>query len=446
MLSDTSTVVVGVSGGADSVALLHFLNTISDKYKIKVIAAHVNHQLRGRESDRDEEFVCSICEKFGIKLFIKRENVKKRAFALRQGLEECGRTVRYSYFNELAYEADAKIATAHTLSDSIETSIMNLTRGSGINGLCGIPPVRGKIIRPFIDLSRDEVEEYCKRNSLEFINDSTNFSRKYTRNRIRMDVVPVLKGINPNLEDTFRRFFINIYEDNNYLNDLCQKELQIIKNKEGFVVEKLKTLYTPIKKRVLLAILKEFLNRPPESKDVDNLIKVLNGEIKCISIDKEKNIIIKDGNLSINCLKRKNQTPTLWEYKAQNINILTEAKKTFIIDILNSKEYIKITEINTNALINAVSLDNIDKANLVFRNRRPGDVFSPRNRGITKKIKKLFNEVKVPLDLRENVPILSYKKEILWIYGLGASEKYKVDEHTNLVAIISERKTESRDV
>lgn len=261
-----------------------------------------------------------------------------------------------------------------------------------------------------------------------------------------MDVVPVLKGINPNLEDTFRRFFINIYEDNNYLNDLCQKELQIIKNKEGFVVEKLKTLYTPIKKRVLLAILKEFLNRPPESKDVDNLIKVLNGEIKCISIDKEKNIIIKDGNLSINCLKRKNQTPTLWEYKAQNINILTEAKKTFIIDILNSKEYIKITEINTNALINAVSLDNIDKANLVFRNRRPGDVFSPRNRGITKKIKKLFNEVKVPLDLRENVPILSYKKEILWIYGLGASEKYKVDEHTNLVAIISERKTESRDV
>lgn len=439
MLSNTHTVVVGVSGGADSTALLHFLSGISKKYKINVVAAHVNHGLRGDESDRDEEFVRSMCDSWGIKLYVKKENIRAMASSLGQGLEECGRNVRYSYFDELAEKNNAKIATAHTLSDSIETVIMNLTRGSGLNGLCGIPPIRDKIIRPFINMSRNDVEGYCRENNIKFIDDSTNFSRDYTRNKIRIDVVSTLKNINPNLDDTFRRFFISITEDNNYFNDICKKELENIRNKFGFSVERLKILPDSIKRRVLLEILRENLNKPPEYKDVENVIKIIDGNIKCISISKDKKISIKDGNLSINFVERNKGKTFYWQYKANTTNILTEAQKTFIIDILNLKEYSDIVKKDISVSKNAFIVDNTDISNVVFRNRRPGDVFSPANRGVTKKVKKLFNEIKVPLSVRDNLPMLANNQEILWICGIGVSEKYKVNKNTNLVAVISER-------
>ncbi|MCM1544504.1 MAG: tRNA lysidine(34) synthetase TilS, partial [Ruminococcus sp.] len=159
MLTNVKSVVVGVSGGADSICLLHFLSKIREKYGIVLSAVHINHNIRGEEAKRDENFVRCFCNSLGIECHVFSIDVPKLAKDLSLSEEECGRKVRYECFNKI--NADA-VAVAHTLSDSIETVIFNLTRGTGLKGVCGIPPVRDNIIRPLIEITRDEVEEYCE--------------------------------------------------------------------------------------------------------------------------------------------------------------------------------------------------------------------------------------------------------------------------------------------
>lgn len=457
MFSQTKSIIVGVSGGADSIALLHFLKKVckknsENKDKIKLIAAHINHQLRKEESDRDEEFVRQICKKWEIELFVKRENVGELAQKNGIGLEECGRNVRYAYFNELCKGKSFKIATAHTLSDNIETILLNLTRGCGLNGLCGIPPVRGNIIRPFIEVSRNEIEEYCKENSLYFMNDSTNFKCDYTRNKIRLKVIPLLKEINGNLDNIFRRFLISINEDAEYLNDICEQTFNNIKAPDGFLSEEIKNLSNPVKKRVILKILKFFGIKSPEYKDIKIFEELLNGKINGFSINKNNKIEIKNGKVNVSEISEKKKGYKLWKYKAKKINILTEAKKTFIINVIKIKEipkgkqqdFFKLMLTSKDIFKNSINMDIINEENLTFRNRRPGDVFSPLARGISKKVKKLFNEIKLPLDSRDNLPILTIEdgknvKDLVWVYGIGTSEKYKIKYDTKIIGVISER-------
>ena len=439
MLSNTKLIVVGVSGGADSIALLHFTKNLCCENGIKLIAAHINHGIRGKEAERDENFVKKTCLKWGIELFVKRENINELSKKMGLGLEECGRKVRYNYFLELCKGENSKIATAHTLSDSIETVLLNITRGCGLKGLCGIPPVRGKIIRPFIEVSRSEIEEYCEENSLSFVNDSTNFTCDYTRNKIRHKVIPCLKEINPALEASFSRLISSISEDYAHLNFIAKKTFNSLKSENGFTVEKIKNLSGPIKKRVLLEILKYFGLNSPEYKDIELLEKLINGEINCFSFSKAYNIVIKNGILNISPVKNKKKEPVLWEYKAGRTNILTEVKKTFIIDILNSKEDIDKVLKDRNLFKNSINLEIIEKKSLVFRNRRSGDYFCPLRRGLTKKLKKFFNEIKIPLEKRDSLPILSLGKDLVWIESIGVSEKYKIDENTKLIGLISER-------
>ena len=202
MLSYGDKIVIGLSGGADSSALFHFLVSLREKYGLTIIACHVNHMLRGAEADRDESFVRSLCESEGVEFKLLRVDVAAIAQRNKESTEKCGRDIRYAFFDEIASSCGGKIATAHTASDNAETVLFNMTRGCGIKGLCGIPPVRDNIIRPLIEVTRSEIEEYCNRNGLKYVDDSTNFTREYTRNKLRLDVVKVLKEINPSFEAT----------------------------------------------------------------------------------------------------------------------------------------------------------------------------------------------------------------------------------------------------
>lgn len=197
MLENTKEVISALSGGADSMAMTHYLA----KTGIKVRVAHVNHMLRGEEADRDEQCARDAAASLGLEFNVLKKDVKAEAARAKMGFEEFARRVRYEYFASLITDDDnTKIATAHTLSDSAETVIFNLTRGTGIRGLCGIPPRRMNIIRPLIFLTREEVENYCEHYNLEYIVDSTNLSEQYARNRIRLNVMPELKKINPSME------------------------------------------------------------------------------------------------------------------------------------------------------------------------------------------------------------------------------------------------------
>lgn len=217
MLSPDSRVVVGVSGGGDSMALLHLLWRQRRAWPdLKVTAAHVNHCLRGEESDRDEAHVRAYCQGEGIPLEVLKIDVRAEAQKRKLGLEACGRAVRYEFFQRLAGN-DGLIATAHNLSDHVETVLLHLARGAGLKGLCGIPPVRGNIIRPLINCTRQEIEAYCREHEIAYVTDSTNLKTEYARNKIRLQVLPVLKEINPSLEEAVGRMTQSLREDDGYL-------------------------------------------------------------------------------------------------------------------------------------------------------------------------------------------------------------------------------------
>ena len=194
MLENITSVAVGVSGGADSMCLLHILSKLKEEYSIILKAVHINHGIRGDEAMRDENAVRAYCEKAGIELLVFHKDIPYLAKKMGLGEEECGRQVRYECFSEAHCDA---VATAHSLSDSIETLIFNLSRGTGTKGLCGIPPVRdGNIIRPLIDCTREEIENYCKENGVPYVTDSTNLTDDYKRNYIRHKIVPALSEVN----------------------------------------------------------------------------------------------------------------------------------------------------------------------------------------------------------------------------------------------------------
>ena len=179
MLENVSTVVVGLSGGADSVCLLHVLYTLKDEYKLNLIASHVNHGIRGEEAENDALFSKNFAETLGADFKLLQVDCVKEAQENGETTEEAGRRLRYEFFNSLCEDENTVIATAHNSNDNLETVVFNITRGSALSGAKGIPPKRDNIIRPLIFCSRAEIEGYCKENNLSFVTDSTNLSDDY---------------------------------------------------------------------------------------------------------------------------------------------------------------------------------------------------------------------------------------------------------------------------
>ena len=202
MLPDGAAVLIALSGGADSMALLHAMRALAPAHGWRLAAAHLNHGLRGDEAERDEAFVQSWCARWNVPLHVKRADVAAEAAARGEGVEEAGRRIRYAFFEELcASHGYDRIATAHTASDNVETLLLHLARGSGVRGLGGIRPVLGRRIRPLLGVSREAIESYCRENDVPFVTDSTNFDTAYCRNLLRHEAVPALRRVNPRLEE-----------------------------------------------------------------------------------------------------------------------------------------------------------------------------------------------------------------------------------------------------
>lgn len=431
MLSDIDEVVVGFSGGADSTALLHFLYYYaSDKgKKFKVSAVHINHNLRGSEATRDENFALKFCKTHGIDLTVKQVDIQKISSEKKIGLEEAGRLARYEIFEDIAWGKKSKIATAHTLSDRCETMIMNLIRGSSLKGLCSIPPIRGNIIRPLIELTRDEIEIYCKNENLEFVNDSSNFERDYTRNKIRLDIIPYIKSINPSFEKSVQRSLEILTSEENYLDNIASEKFFLIKSDEGYSAEKIKNLPTAIKMRVISKILKEECSSVVQQKHINSVVKMIDENLKRVSFPNNVELCQKNGYIKpfIKNLTRS----TDWEYKIKDFNILTEIKTNIIIKVLPFCKYEKSKSEKEYTL----DWDKIPKDS-VIRNRRPGDKFFLPKRKLTKSLKKLFNELKIPEIVRKNIPLITSGSDVIWIDKIGVSGKYLPNKNTKNIAII----------
>lgn len=221
LIENGNTIVIGVSGGPDSMALLNVLYYLKENKRIncKLVVAHINHGIR-KEADEETEYVKSFCASKNIPCYIKREKVEELARKQKIGTEEAGRKLRYSFFEEVAKKVNAhKIATAHNANDNAETVLMNVIRGSGTSGLKGISPKRdNKYIRPIITCTRKEIEEYCNKNKLEPKQDKSNNENIYTRNKIRNVLLPLIENeFNPNIVNSLNRMSQIVREENEYL-------------------------------------------------------------------------------------------------------------------------------------------------------------------------------------------------------------------------------------
>lgn len=228
MLQDGDKVVIGVSGGPDSMTLLNILNNLKEKLNINLYVAHINHMIR-KEADEETEYVKDFCAKINVEFFAKKIRVEEEAKKQKIGTEEAGRNIRYEFFEEVAKKVGAnKIATAHNSNDNAETVLINIIRGTSVSGLKGIDKVRdGKFIRPIIECSRDEIEEYCKEQNLNPKYDKTNDENIYTRNKIRNMLIPFLKKeFNPNIVDGINRLSQIATEEEQFINKTVEKEYE----------------------------------------------------------------------------------------------------------------------------------------------------------------------------------------------------------------------------
>lgn len=434
MLQQNDTVVVGLSGGADSTALLHFLLSVREELNLRIIACHINHMLRGDEADGDENFVRKICNENSVELRVLCVDVNKEAQKRKIGTEECGRQIRYEFFEKTAAEFNAKIATAHTASDNAETVIFNMTRGCGIKGLCGIPPVRDNIIRPLIEVTRTEIEEYCRTNGYDFVTDSTNLERDYTRNKIRLDVIPVLKNINPSLESTIARMSTQMRQNEKFITDCAEKSLAEAETPSGYKTAILSRLDDTLLSAALSLLVKKH-NIIPEAKHIELIRKIVYNS-GAVNLKNNITAVSKQGFLRI-ISSVQHQENEIISYTNQNL--ITINNKKISILLMNIDEFNKYKKINNLVFNNSMDYDTIP-FNGVFRTRKSGDVFTLPKRNITKSLKKYFIELKVPQEKRDEIILFASGSDILWIEGIGVSKKYGVSTDTKKVLVLEIKK------
>lgn len=390
LLKPGDRVVCAVSGGADSMALLWAMHLLKDSLQIELSAAHFNHGLRGEESDRDEAFVRQFCQDYGIPLAVG----SSRVAAGKKGLEAAAREARYGFFATLS----GKIATAHTADDNAETVLMHLVRGTGLKGLGGIAPVNGNLIRPMLDITRQDVLAFLEEYHIPFVTDSTNGEDAFLRNRLRHHVIPLLKQENPRLSENVSALAQDLrYEDA----ALSEQVGESLPN-----VEVLRQMQPALRRRALASFLEKSGVIEPERSHVDLAEKLVFSEnpSACAAFPGQITIARNYGVLEqraeedgiertvLSC-------PGVTEIPRLNLKITcTPADKT-----LCQRECFTVQP----------------RGELVIRARREGDRICLK--GGTKSLKKLFIDRKIPAKERMNVPVLADDEGVLGVFGIGAN-------------------------
>lgn len=403
-------VVIGLSGGADSVCLTHALHSLSEELGITVYTAHMNHCLRGNEADRDECFADSFSKKLGIECIIERAQVKTYAEMNGVSEEMAGRELRYAFFERIKKEYKlTKIATAHNKNDSAETILMNFMRGSGLSGLCGIPFKRGDIVRPLLEVSRGEIEDYCRKNGLEYVTDRTNNETVYTRNKIRLDLIPAIqRDFNPGFADTVTKNAALLSEELDYI-ETSANELCALAKDGAIELDTLTKAHVAIRRRVIIKMMKSAKMRDISSEYVESVLTLADRGRTGASIDLPdcNKARIEYGKLIIG---KQNEESLLFEYAIP----------------LNEEVYIRELDITVKAEL--ASGDGVFKGNadskILIRNRRNGDCFYPTGMDGRKKLKNYFIDEKIPRAKRLKTGLLTIDNEIAWVIGKRRDKRF----------------------
>lgn len=432
LFQPNDTIIVGVSGGADSICLIDILHKISTNYEynLNLIFAHINHGIRGESAKRDEDFVEQTALNYGYPFFCRCEDVPKFAKENKLSEEEAGRQIRYSFFQELAGE-NGKIATAHNQNDNAETLLMRFMRGTGLNGLCGIDFKRDNIIRPILNISREDIEKYIEENHLTHITDETNLEPIYTRNKIRLNLIPEIQNTyNPNFIETVNSNIESYKEDNSFLDEFTQEKYKSICEKHDFYYSidlyYFNKLHSAIKRRLLILALNDFANSVGTNLNVHN--KHIEAICRIALADKNSVIQVSE-NISAKKVYDKlhiivKQKDIIQENQETNIlNIEDNLNKDFSFNDYNF--FVEIIEENEK-IINTPNCIHIPieyLPTLVMRTRRTGDVFNFDGEDHTRLSKHMITK-KIPPEIRSTLPIVCSGNEVFWVVGYS-STRYK---------------------
>ena len=439
-------IVLGLSGGPDSVCLLHILNRLKEVLDIEVYAAHLNHQIRGIEAQKDALYISKLCDELGVTYFIKSINVPEYCKENKLSLEEGARKLRYEMFYEIKEKLNAdKIAIAHNMNDQAETVLMRMMRGTGLQGLKGIDYIRdGVIIRPILEIERAEIEAYCEEYKLNPRIDSTNLESIYTRNKIRLELIPFMRdNFNSNIIESIVRMSNSLKSDNEFIEEEALRKFRevscITSDSVSINLDKYISLHKSLKSRIIRHGIKYVLG---DTNFIDQ--KHIEEVIEFEKEDKiDKKLVLPRG---------------LFVYRQKN-KLLFTTKEIIIEDIqfnykIPTNGYVKINEANIiietetmpikkyNSLKGDKSSKWFDcnkiKGGIVVRSRKSGDKIK-LSMG-SKKLKELFIDLKIPKEERCRIPIVHDDNGIICVGNFRNSEAYKVDETTKEVLKICFKK------
>ena len=417
LFSKDSNLLLAISGGADSVCLFFALKELG--YNVEL--AHCNFNLRAEESDEDEYFVKELANKYGVKFHVNSFETQKYASEQKISIQMAARDLRYKWFDELLAVNNLDfVITAHHKDDNVETFFINLIRGTGVNGLCGIKAKNKKIIRPLLEISRQEIERYLTKNKIKYRNDSSNSEVKYLRNKIRHQLMPLLKEMNPNIEQTITNQIFVL----DGINKVFQEQMTAIKErllvqKEGIYKLNISEL---IELQHLEVILFEIL-KPFGFSEVDQIIKAINSQSGKQFFSDTYQLIIDREQIIISALENHQEDIEIREIEIEIKNPLT-------MKFAGSLDF----SLNKNPNVAKLDFDKLSFP-LKLRKWKNGDKFKPLGMRNFKKVSDFFIDEKYSILAKQKQWILCSEDDIVWIVGNRIDDRYKIETHTKKVYI-----------
>jgi tRNA(Ile)-lysidine synthase len=445
MLSGKERVLVALSGGPDSVCLLHVLKNVMEKFNLALSVLYVDHGLRPEEAAEEKEFCENLSAKFNLPFLTKSIDVKSYAKESKLSMQEAARELRYRVFDDAAHEINAdKIALGHTADDQAETLVMRLLRGTGPAGLSGIPPVRGKFIRPLIGIQKKEIKQYLEEEEIDFIVDSSNLKKDYLRNKLRLSLMPLIEEINPNIIDTLSRTAAIFREEERYFEIIVAKTLmKLTSRKTNSRIELFLGPLTAMEKILLRRTLRKVID------DTSSLRKINYIHIEDIIqlIKKGKTggrLYLPHGIRAIkdySTLILTSEPPVRLNTYTLNVPeemILKEAGILVHASVQDCKES-EIKDRKTSDVIAAFDADRLIFP-LIIRPREKGDFFYPLGFGKKKKLQDFFVDEKVPRDERDAIPLIISGENIIWVVGYRGDERFRVTDETKRILKLEVKK------